>query len=123
MAKHVKVTSGAGGNPTVEISVESLEGGCMKQLEKHFDSDGTVRWQDDNRYFVSYTVTGTVTLAGLETLRTAQQTVRTATHPILRVYDKSAADYYNDYAGVQIPSLRWSRVTDSEWRVTITFEW
>lgn len=121
MAKHVKVHKDVA--TSVEISVESLEGGVFKQLEKHFDSDGTVNWTDDNRYFRGYQVTGLVSLSELETLITCSTMVMGATYPKIDVYDKSAAPLYNTYSPVQILTLRWSRVTDEEWRVTVAFEW
>jgi hypothetical protein len=103
--------------------MEQLQYLCTKDLTRYADSDGANDWADDNRYTEQYTVVGTCTLAGVETLKTCQQTVMSATHPSIRIYDKSAADFYNDYAPVQLTSLQATHVTDSKWRVTCVFQW
>jgi hypothetical protein len=124
MATHVKVFYDAGGTKDVEIVVETLAYGMVKDLTRYPDSDGSNSWGDDNRYLQQYTVTGTVdTKAKLEYLKETAQIVMGATYPKIRVYDKHAADYYNDYSPVQFTSLEAVMVTDTMWRVTCTFKW
>jgi hypothetical protein len=108
---------------TVAINVEGLQYDCAKDLQRNPDSDGTNRWTDDNRYVQTWTVTGTISsVADLETLKSTIQIVMGATYPKIRVYDKSAADYYNDYSPVQFTRLTVQRVTDADYRVTCTFQ-
>ena len=123
MATHLKTFYDAGGTKDVEIDVEVLTYDCVKDLVRYADSDGSNSWQDDNRYVEQYTVTGTVSTTELEYLKETAQIVMGATYPKIRVYDKSAADYYNDYSPVQFTQLEANMVTDSLWRVTCTFQW
>lgn len=121
MATHVIVYKAAA--TTVNINVETLTFNCTKDQTRYPDSDGTNNWADDNRYVDSYTVIGTVSIADLETLKLAVHLENDGTYPKIRVYDKSAADYYNDYANVRFNSLQAVMVTDGKWRVTCTFQW
>ena len=124
MATHCKVFYDAGGTKDVEIDVETLSYALVKDLTRYPDSDGTNNWADDNRYLESYTVTGTVdTKEKLENLKSTAQIVMGATYPKIRIYDKHAADYYNDYSPVQFASLEAVMTTDTQWRVTCTFKW
>ena len=123
MATHCKVFYDAGGTKDVEIDVESVSYVCAKDLTRFPDSDGSNSWADDNRYLEQYTVTGTVSTTELEYLKETAQIVMGSTYPKIRIYDKSAADYYNDYSPVQFTSLEANMVTDSVWRVTCTFHW
>ena len=123
MATHCKVFYDAGGTKDVEIDVESLTFKQTKDLTRYPDSDGANSWADDNRYMQTYTVTGTVSTTELEHLKSTAQIVMGSTYPKIRVYDKSAADYYNEYSPVQFASLEANMATDSLWRVTCTFMW
>lgn len=121
MATHVIVYKAVA--TTVNIDMESLTYKQTKDFTRYADSDGTNKFSDDNRYVQSYTVTGTVSVAGLETLKETAQLVNDGTYPKIRVYDKSAADYYNDYTNVRFVSLEAHHITDALWRVTCTFMW
>lgn len=123
MATHCKVFYDVGGTKDVEIDVESLSYKQVKDLTRYADSDGTNNWADDNRYIQQYTVSGTVSRAELEFLKETAQIVMGATYPKIRIYDKSTADYYNEYSPVQFISLEANMVTDDLWRVTCTFQW
>ena len=106
-----------------DIRVTECVYALTKQLKPYQDSDGTNRWADDNRYVQQYQISGTVTKADEEDLRAAAKIVMGSTYPKLRVYDKNAADYYNDYSPVQITQLQTSRITHDEWGVVLTCQW
>jgi hypothetical protein len=107
----------------VNINVEGLQYNCTKDLQRNADSDGANRWADDNRYVQTWTVTGTIsTVTDLETLKTTVQMVMGAVYPLIRVYDKSANPFYNDYSPVQFTQFSAQRLTDSDYRVTCVFQ-
>jgi hypothetical protein len=105
---------------TTDIDATNIQHSIKKDVTRHPDADGVNRWQEDNRYVESWTITGTTTLVGKETLVATAKLVTGATYPLLRVYDKSANPFYTDYSPVRILSVQDVRLNDDEYQVTVT---
>jgi len=117
MASLVSIWKDAG--TQIDIDAASITHTITKQNTPHYDSDGVIRWQTDNRYIESWTITGTVTLADKEDLVACAKIVTGVTYPKLRVYDQTANPFYTDYAAVQILLAEDHRTADDEYQVTV----
>jgi len=104
---------------TTDIDATSITHAISKDVTRHADADGVNRWQEDNRYIESWTITGTTTLVGKETLVATAKLVTGAVYPLLRVYDKSANPFYTDYSPVRILLVEDHRLNDDEYQVTV----
>jgi hypothetical protein len=113
------VTLWADAGTQIDINATSITHTITKDVTPYHDSDGVNRWREDNRYVESWTISGTVTLADKEDLTACAKIVTGGTYPKLRVYDKTAADYYTDYSPVRILMTEDHRVADDEYQVTV----
>jgi hypothetical protein len=103
----------------IDIDASSITHTIAKNVTVHNDSDGVNRWQEDNRYVESWSITGTVSLADKEDLTATAKLVTGAVYPKLRVYDQTANPFYTDYSPVRLISAEDHRLNDDEYQVTV----
>jgi len=119
MTKIVSFYNGAADK--VDITVTSYTYKCDRVIRVLPGNAGTNMYQNepDQRYIEHWIITGEVSRADAETLRAYPKVAASAGYPKIRVYDKVAAAYYNDY------EVRWESYTEEDmggmqrYRVTI----
>lgn len=102
----------------VDLEVISCTHDINRDVEVIKGNAGSNTYRDDQRYEQQWTIVATATRRTADTLRGWADNVFDA-NTTLRVYNKYAADYYNDYAAVKIKSYK-DHTTDGGNRYTIT---